>query len=125
MAVLLRVVDHGQILKITEIVELVVVRHDPLDPDLAPHGGPVLRGLEARLQLLPLDPDQEGGVGLLLPAGGFTEHVIRTESELQSSVWLLDNLSDCLQATETLQHLVSAVHNARVLDTDLRHNMTH
>ena len=102
VAVLLRVVDHGQVLEITEVVELVVVSHDPLDLDLTPHGGPVLRGLDARLQLLPLDSDQEGGVRLLLPARWFTEHVIWAESELQSSVWLLDDLSDGLQAAKTL-----------------------
>ena len=102
MSVLLGVVDHGQILKITEVIELVVVRHDALHLDLCPLSGPVLRGLEARLELLPLDADQEGGVGLLLPASGFTEHVIRSESQLQSSVRLLYNLSDGLQAAKTL-----------------------
>ena len=102
MSVLLGVVDHRQVLKVTEVVELVVVRHDALHLDLGPLGGPVLRGLEARLQLLPLDADQEGGVSLLLPAGGFTEYVIRSESQLQSSVRLLYNLSDGLQAAETL-----------------------
>ena len=77
VSVLLGVVDHGQILKITEIVKLVVVSHDALHLDLCPLSRSVLRGLEAWLQLLLLDADQEGGVGLLLTAGGLTEHVIR------------------------------------------------
>ena len=77
MSVLLGVVDHGQILKITEVVKLVVVSHDALHLDFCPLGRSVLRGLKARLQLLLLDADQEGGVSLLLTAGGLTEHVIR------------------------------------------------